>query len=50
MGDFLFDTFQTFHLYTSSDGASNIDVPPSGPKDVYTKAIEGLPLVQSPEV
>ena len=50
LGDFLFDTFQPFHLYSSVDGTSNIDVPPPGSKDVYTRAIEGLPLVQTPEV
>lgn len=49
LGDFLFDTFQPFHFYTAKDG-STIDVPPAGPRDVYMKAIEALPLVQTPEV
>lgn len=48
-GDFLFDTFQPFRFYTGRDGAS-IGVPPSGPREVYIKAIDALPLVQSPEV
>lgn len=50
LGDFLFDAFQPFHLYSGRTPADNIDVPPGGPKDVYTRAIEGLPLVQTPEV
>lgn len=49
LGDFLFDTFQPFHFYLGRDGSS-IDVPPAGPREVYIKAIEALPLVQSPEV
>jgi dynein heavy chain len=49
LGDFLFDTFQPFRFYTSRDGSS-IDVPPAAPREVYIKAIEALPLVQSPEV
>uniref|UniRef100_A0A383W4S5 Dynein-1, subspecies f n=1 Tax=Tetradesmus obliquus TaxID=3088 RepID=A0A383W4S5_TETOB len=49
LGDFLFDTFQPFHFYTARDGSS-IDVPPAAPREVYIKAIEALPLVQSPEV
>jgi hypothetical protein len=49
LGDFLFDTFQPFHFYTGRDGSS-IDVPPAAPREVYIKAIEALPLVQSPEV
>lgn len=48
-GDFLFDTYQPFHFYCSRDGTT-IDVPPTGPRDVYIKAVDSLPLVQSPEV
>jgi dynein heavy chain len=49
LGDFLFDTFQPFHFYVGRDGGS-IDVPPAGPREVYIKAIESLPMVQSPQV
>ena len=48
LGDFLFDTFQPFHFYHTKD--CDISIPPLGLKDVYVKSIEGLPLVQSPEV
>lgn len=48
-GDFLFDTFQPFRFYTGRDGDS-IGVPPTGPRETYVKAIDALPLVQSPEV
>eukprot|EP00955_Chlamydomonas_euryale_P094425 364857-Chlamydomonas_euryale.AAC.10 len=48
LGDFLFDAFQPFHFYATKD--VEIGVPPTGPRDSYMKAIEGLPLVQSPEV
>jgi dynein heavy chain len=48
-GDFLFDTFQPFRFYVGRDGDS-IGLPPTGPRDVYTRAIDALPLVQSPEV
>ena len=48
-GDFLFDTFQPFHFYVGRDGHS-LGVPPTGPREVYIKAIDTLPLVQSPEV
>ncbi|KXZ49756.1 DHC2 protein [Gonium pectorale] len=47
LGDFLFDTFQPFHFYACKD--YTISIPQSGPRDVYLKAIEALPLVQSPE-
>lgn len=49
LGDFLFDEFQPFHFFVGKDGAA-INVPPPGPREVYIKSIEGLPLVQSPEV
>jgi dynein heavy chain, axonemal len=48
LGDFLFDSFQPFHFYSSRE--VEIGVPSRGPRDNYTKGIEGLPLVQSPEV
>lgn len=48
-GDFLFDTFQPFHFYVGRDGDC-IGVPPRGPREVYVKAVDALPLVQSPEV
>ncbi|PNH08033.1 Dynein-1-alpha heavy chain, flagellar inner arm I1 complex [Tetrabaena socialis] len=47
LGDFLFDTFQPFRFYTCKD--YEIAIPQSGGRDVYLKAIEALPLVQSPE-
>lgn len=47
LGDFLFDAFQPFHFYSCKDYV--ISIPPSGPRDVYLKTIEALPLVQSPE-
>ncbi|GLI59150.1 hypothetical protein VaNZ11_000978 [Volvox africanus] len=47
LGDFLFDTFQPFHFYACKDYV--ISIPTSGPRDVYLKTIEALPLVQSPE-
>jgi hypothetical protein len=48
-GDFLFDTFQPFRFYVGRDGDS-MGLPPTGPREVYTRAIDALPLVQSPEV
>lgn len=48
LGDFLFDTFQPFHFFVNE--AVDYCVPALGPRDVYTAAIEALPLVQSPEV
>lgn len=48
-GDFLFDNFQPFHFYVGRDSDS-IGLPPTGPREVYVKAIDALPLVQSPEV
>ncbi len=48
LGDFLFDTFQPFKFFASKD--VDISVPPTGPREVYLKAVEALPLVQSPEV
>jgi dynein heavy chain, axonemal len=37
---------------SASGGSANgaIGVPPPGPREVYLRAIEALPLVQSPEV
>ena len=48
LGDFLFDTFQPFFFYKKGD--VEYRVPPNGSRDSYLKAIETLPLVQSPEV
>jgi dynein heavy chain len=48
-GDFLFDAFQPFHFYSGRDGES-IGMPQAGPREMYIKAIDALPLVQSPEV
>jgi dynein heavy chain len=48
-GDFLFDTFQPFRFYVGREGDS-IGVPTTGPREAYIKAIDALPLVQSPEV
>jgi dynein heavy chain len=52
MGDFLFDAAQPFRLFTPRDagGGEPIGVPPPGRREGYLKAIEALPLVQSPEV
>ena len=48
-GDFLFDSFQPFHFYKS--GQVDYNVPTyNGTRDEYVSAIEGLPLVNSPEV
>lgn len=48
MGDFLFDTFQPFHFYVNKD--TDIAVPPTGHRINYARAIEELPLTQSPEI
>lgn len=48
LGDFLFDTFQPFHFFQNKD--VDISIPPVGGRDTYMASIEGLPLVQSPEV
>lgn len=59
MGDFLFDACQPFHFYAPREdgtgagagaGGGAIDVPAPGPREGYLRAIEALPLVQSPEV
>eukprot|EP00798_Chlamydomonas_sp_ICE-L_P031818 gene31818-7022_t len=47
-GDFLFDTFQPFHFFNSKD--VDISVPQSGHRDIYSKAIDSLPMLQSPEI
>jgi len=51
LGDFLFDTFQPFHFYHNTDPACGLvvdyKIPAPGAKDVYTKAIEQLPGIES---
>nr|Q9SMH3.1 RecName: Full=Dynein-1-alpha heavy chain, flagellar inner arm I1 complex; AltName: Full=1-alpha DHC; AltName: Full=Dynein-1, subspecies f [Chlamydomonas reinhardtii]CAB56598.1 1-alpha dynein heavy chain [Chlamydomonas reinhardtii] len=47
LGDFLFDTFQPFRFYACKD--YEIAIPQTGSRDTYLKAVEALPLVQSPE-
>lgn len=48
MGDFLFDEFQPFFFYASE--SVTYGIPETGPKENYTRAIDSLPMVQSPEV
>jgi len=50
LGDFLFDTFQPFHFY--HDDKSDYAIPAHGPREVYIKAIETMPGIESqtPEV
>lgn len=48
LGDFLFDSFQPFHFFANEQ--VDYAVPPTGAHGHYLSAIEGLPLVQSPEV
>ncbi|XP_066140827.1 dynein axonemal heavy chain 10 [Euwallacea fornicatus] len=48
MGDFLFDTFQSFHFY--QDHTVDYVIPPVGTKDDYIAFIDELPLTNSPEV
>lgn len=48
MGDFIFDSFQPFHFY--HDDTVDYVIPPDGSRDSYLEAIEGLPLVNTPEV
>jgi len=63
LGDFLFDTFQPFHFYQDEESrvtqakgerGKGVDyaIPPTGPRDIYMKAIEALPGIdsQTPEV
>ncbi|GMH41526.1 hypothetical protein BSKO_09436 [Bryopsis sp. KO-2023] len=48
LGDFLFDAFQPFHFFCNDH--VDYKIPPYGDRPNYTGSIEGLPLVQSPEV
>lgn len=48
LGDFLFDTFQPFRFYAGKDALYKIPAP--GGRDAYCAEIDGLPLVQTPEV
>jgi len=48
LGDFLFDTFQPFHFFQNSE--VDYIVPPHGPRENYTGAIDLLPITQTPEV
>jgi len=48
LGDFLFDAFQPFAFYASKD--VTIAIPETGHRINYMRAIEELPLVQSPEI
>jgi len=48
LGDFLFDAFQPFKFYSSKE--YEIVIPINGLRDTYVKAIEALPLVQSPDI
>lgn len=47
-GDFLFDSFQPFHFY--HDEEVDYVIPPEGELEDYLEFIEGLPLVNSPDV
>merc|ERR1719446_1771802 len=50
LGDFLFDTFQPFHFY--ADDHVDYCIPAFGERDVYLRAIEAFPGIESqtPEV
>ncbi|XP_072207474.1 dynein axonemal heavy chain 10 [Excalfactoria chinensis] len=48
LGDFLFDTFQTFHFYKNDE--VDYRIPQGTVKDDFAVAIECLPLANSPEV
>ena len=48
LGDFLFDAFQPFHFF--HDEHTDYCVPEHGPKQNYTRVIDVLPTVQSPEI
>ena len=48
MGDFLFDSFQTFYFFSGKKYSYTI--PETGTKQFYSDAIDSLPIVQSPEV
>ncbi|XP_021268215.1 dynein heavy chain 10, axonemal isoform X2 [Numida meleagris] len=48
LGDFIFDTFQTFHFYKNDE--VDYRIPLGTVKDDYVVAIECLPLANTPEV
>ena len=48
MGDFIFDTCQPFHFFVSEE--VDYKIPDPGPKEIYSDAIEALPLENTPEV
>ena len=48
MGDFLFDTFQSFHFYVGK--GVDYSIPKRGEHSRYVSAIDALPIVQTPEV
>lgn len=48
LGDFLFDTYQVFYFFQND--SVTYSIPETGPKENYTRVIDGLPMVQSPEV
>ncbi len=51
MGDFIFDTFRKFHFYTPVGAVTSpYNVPLRGDRELYVQAVEGLPLINSPEV
>ena len=47
-GDFLFDSFQPYHFYRGKE--VDYVIPPEGELEDYRKFIEGLPLLNTPEV
>ncbi|OXB64089.1 hypothetical protein ASZ78_002019 [Callipepla squamata] len=47
-GDFIFDTFQTFHFYKNEE--VDYRIPRGAVKDDFVAAIECLPLTNTPEV
>uniref|UniRef100_A0A803XS79 Dynein axonemal heavy chain 10 n=1 Tax=Meleagris gallopavo TaxID=9103 RepID=A0A803XS79_MELGA len=48
LGDFIFDTFQTFHFYKNDE--VDYRIPQGTVKDDFVVAIECLPLTNTPEV
>uniref|UniRef100_A0A8B9MLI2 Dynein axonemal heavy chain 10 n=1 Tax=Accipiter nisus TaxID=211598 RepID=A0A8B9MLI2_9AVES len=48
LGDFIFDTFQTFHFYKNDK--VDYKIPQGTVKDDFVEAIESLPLANTPEV
>ncbi|XP_064378089.1 dynein axonemal heavy chain 10 [Dromaius novaehollandiae] len=48
LGDFIFDTFQTFHFYKNDE--VDYKIPEGTVKDDFVEEIESLPLANTPEV